>query len=228
MTHTVISLNQKLKYSEIQYRRLFETAQDGILILDGKTGVINDVNPFLIKMLGYSHKELIGKQLWEIGLFRDIEASRDAFDELKRDKYIRYEDLPLKTKDGLRKDVEFVSNSYLVNNVDVIQCNIRDISKRKQAENAQLQSEGKFHSLVEQSSDGIIIINNKGQIIEWNRGQEKITGLTKDQVTGNMLWDVQYKLTPEKNDNKNLLSEFKKNIKSYLFPKNKTRSKEHY
>jgi PAS domain S-box-containing protein len=228
VTHTVISLNQKLKYSEIQYRRLFETAQDGILILDGKTGVINDVNPFLIKMLGYSHKELIGKQLWEIGLFRDIEASRDAFDELKRDKYIRYEDLPLKTKDGLRKDVEFVSNSYLVNNVDVIQCNIRDISKRKQAENAQLQSEGKFHSLVEQSSDGIIIINNKGQIIEWNRGQEKITGLTKDQVTGNMLWDVQYKLTPEKNDNKNLLSEFKKNIKSYLFPKNKTRSKEHY
>lgn len=179
MTQTNKLLTQNLKASESRYRRLFETAQDGILILDGITGVINDANPFLVKMLGYSHKEFLGKQLWEIGLFRDIEASRIAFKELKRNKYIRYEDLPLKTKDGQRKDVEFISNSYKVDQNEVIQCNIRDITKRKRAENAQMQSEGKFHSLVEQSSDGIIIINEKGEIVEWNRGQEEITGLQK-------------------------------------------------
>ena len=222
------SLNQNLKASEMRYRRLFETAQDGILILDGKTGEINDVNPFLLTLLGYSHKEFLGKQLWEIGLFRDIEASRVAFDELKRNKYIRYEDLPLKTKDGRRRDVEFVSNSYKVDQIEVIQCNIRDITNRKRAENAQIQSEGKFQSLVEQSSDGIIIINEKGEIIEWNHGQEEITGLTKEKVLGCLLWDIQYKIVDERSKTKALLAKFKKTILKYLVPQKITLASEKY
>jgi PAS domain S-box-containing protein len=219
LTQLKIQTDQSLKESEIRYRRLFETAQDGILILDGQTGVINDVNPFLLNMLGYSHKEFLGKQLWEIGLFRDIEASRIAFEELKRNNYIRYEDLPLKTKDGHRRDVEFVSNSYKVDHTEVIQCNIRDITLRKQAEKAQLQSEGKFHSLVEQSSEGIVVINEKGEIIEWNHGEEEITGLSKDKVLGFFLWDIQYQLAPNEIKTKALLTKFKKDICSYLVPK---------
>ena len=193
MTQANKQSEQNLEASELRYRRLFETAQDGILILDGITGEIKDVNPFLLRMLGYTHKELMGKQLWEIGLFRDIEASRIAFDQLKRENYIRYEDLPLKTKDGLRRDVEFVSNSYNVDQSEVIQCNIRDITDRKRAETAQLQSEGKFHRLVEQSSDGIVVIDEKGKIIEWNHGQEEITGLPRDKALGHSLWDVNIK-----------------------------------
>ena len=54
--------------SEARYRRLFEAAQDGILILDVTTGVITDANPFLAKLLGFSHAELLGKTLWDIGL----------------------------------------------------------------------------------------------------------------------------------------------------------------
>ena len=68
-----------LKESELRYRRLFETAQDGILILDSKTGAITDVNPFLIYLLGYSREEFAGKKLWEVGAFKDIEASKGAF-----------------------------------------------------------------------------------------------------------------------------------------------------
>jgi len=221
-------INQDLKSSESRYRRLFETAQDGIIILDGKTGVINDVNPFLVKMLGYSHTEFLGKQLWEFGLFRDIEASRVAFEELKLNKYIRYDDLPLKTKDGHRKDVEFVSNSYKVDQKEVIQCNIRDITNRKRAEIAQLQSDGKFQSLVEQSTDGIIVINGKGEIIEWNHAQEKITGLPKDKVLGCLLWDIQYQIITDEVKNKALLAKFKKNILNYLLPSKKTRSSGNY
>ena len=85
-----------LKDSELRYRRLFEAAQDGILILDAETGMIEDVNPYLIKMLGYSREEFIKKKLWEVGAFKDIEASQDAFEALQRNEYIRYEDLPLK------------------------------------------------------------------------------------------------------------------------------------
>ena len=129
-----------LQVSEIRYRRLFETAQDGILILDADTGQIADVNPFLINMLGYSHAELLGKQLWEIGPFKDITAARAAFSELQSKNYIRYEDLPLEARDGRRLNVEFVSNVYQVEQQRVIQCNIRDITVRQRAEAALSQS----------------------------------------------------------------------------------------
>ena len=125
---------RSLKNSEIRYRRLFETAQDGILILDAKTGMIEDVNPYLIKKLGYSRKEFLKKKLWEVGAFRDIEASQEAFEALQVTEYIRYEDLPLKTKAGKLIHVEFISNVYLVGDEKVIQCNIRDITVRKQAD----------------------------------------------------------------------------------------------
>ena len=123
-----------LQVSETRYRRLFETAQDGILILDADTGRITDVNPFLMKMLGYSHAELLGKQLWEIGPFKDIAAARTAFHELQTTGYIRYEDLPLEASDGRHLNVEFVSNVYWVDQQRVIQCDIRDITARKRAE----------------------------------------------------------------------------------------------
>jgi PAS domain S-box-containing protein len=101
---------QALRDSEARYRRLFETAQDGVLILDAKTGSITDVNPFLIKLLDYSREEFLGKSLWDIGMFKDIKASKEAFRELKAKQYVRYEDLPLKTKGGQSVNVEFVSN----------------------------------------------------------------------------------------------------------------------
>src|SRR4029450_5373390 len=91
---------EKLHTSEVRYRRLFETAKDGILLLDADTGRITDVNPFLQDMLGYSHAELIGKALWEIGPIKDITASRDAMNQLQKKEYVRYENLPLETKAG--------------------------------------------------------------------------------------------------------------------------------
>jgi PAS domain S-box-containing protein len=123
-----------LKISETQYRRLFEAAKDGILLLDADTGLILDVNPFLVEMLGLPYKEFIGKNLWELGYFRDIVASKANFSELQQNSYIRYENLPLRTVDGREMKVEFVSNLYKVDHRKIIQCNVRDITKRKQAE----------------------------------------------------------------------------------------------
>ncbi len=132
---------KKIRTSELRYRRLFEAAQDGILILDARTGAITDVNPFLIKMLGYSREEFVEKKLWEVGAFRDIEASQEAFEALQKNEYIRYDDLPLRAKSGKLVDVEFVSNVYLVDGEKVIQCNIRDVTERKQAQDALLKSQ---------------------------------------------------------------------------------------
>jgi len=124
-------MEEALKISETRYRRLFEAARDGILILDAETGQIVDVNPFVLEILGYSEEELLGKKLWEIGTFRDIEESKATSAELKSKGYVRYDDLPLVTKDGRTIAVEFVSNVYLVNHYKVIQCNIRDTTERK-------------------------------------------------------------------------------------------------
>jgi diguanylate cyclase (GGDEF)-like protein/PAS domain S-box-containing protein len=127
---------EQLSVSEHRYRRLFETAKDGIVLLDADTGRITDVNPFLQDLLGYSHAELIGKALWEIGPVQDIAASQEAMRELQKKEYVRYEDLPLQTKGGEHIQVEFVSNVYLVDGSRVIQCNVRDITARKRAEQA--------------------------------------------------------------------------------------------
>jgi diguanylate cyclase (GGDEF)-like protein/PAS domain S-box-containing protein len=126
--------HQALRTSECRYRRLFETAQDGILLLNADTAQIEDVNPYLIELLGYSHAEFLGKKLWEVGSFADIAQSKEMFAELQTKGYVRYDDLPLKTKEGARIQVEFVSNSYDCGGTKVIQCNIRNITERKRVE----------------------------------------------------------------------------------------------
>ena len=123
-----------LQDSEVRFRRLFEAAQDGILILDADTGQIGEVNKFLIDMLGYSREDFLGKKLWEVGAFVDTDKCKTAFQELQDKGYIRYENLPLQANDGKFIEVEFVSNLYKVDHTKVIQCNIRDITKRRQLE----------------------------------------------------------------------------------------------
>lgn len=127
-----------LKESELRYRRLFESAMDGILILNAESGEITDVNPYLIELLGYSKKEFLGKKLWEIGPLKNVSASKEAFLSLQTNLSVKYDDLPLETKDGDHINVEFVSNVYPEGDKNVIQCNIRNITLRKTAEN-------KFH-----------------------------------------------------------------------------------
>ena len=151
------SLKLSLEASELRYRRLFETAQDGILILDANTGKIIDVNPFLLDLLDYPFENMIGRRLWEIGQFKDVAANQAAFETLQRNEYIRYENLPLRSKAGKEIHVEFISNVYFVGSDKVIQCNIRDISLRLVADAA---SHGRLAALelADHSKDDLLAV----------------------------------------------------------------------
>ena len=137
------------KKSELRYRRLFETAQDAILILDGTNGQIIDANPFVQNLLGYSLNELAGKTLWEISPFKNIKENKALFEKLQKERYIRYEHLPLETKHKKLRYVEFVSNSYMVGDSKVIQCNIRDITDRKKAEEKVREMQKKLQHMLD-------------------------------------------------------------------------------
>ncbi len=134
------AIDKALRISEMRYRRLFETAQDGIMLINADTAQIEDINPFLINMLGYTYTEFLGKKIWEVGAFKDTALNKEAFKELQDKRYIRYDDLPLVAKDGRHFSVEFVSNAYDCEGIQVIQCNIRDNTDRHLVELALIES----------------------------------------------------------------------------------------
>jgi PAS domain S-box-containing protein len=179
-----------LRASELRYRRLFESARDGILILDPGSRKITDANPFMSELLGYPRDELLGKELWEIGLLKDEQASRSAFGELKKTHYIRYEDLPLQNKAGQRREVEFVSNLYEADGRNVIQCNIRDITERKRAAESLQESEERFHAIFNQAAAGIAQTDLSGRFTLVNKCYCDITGRKAKELLGIKMQDI--------------------------------------
>lgn len=171
----LLKTQEELQTSEIRYRRLFESARDGILILDAVTLKITDVNPYMMEFLGYTRDEFIGREVWQIGIFSDKEENQAAFQELQETGYIRYEHMQLETKSGGCWDVEFVCNVYQEGTRQVIQCNIRDITARKRAEEASKASETKQRQLLERQSmildaipPHICLLNSGGDILTVN------------------------------------------------------------
>jgi len=169
-TAQLLIADKALVASEDRYRRLFEAAQDGILILNADTGAIEDVNPFMMEILGYSYTEFLGKELWEIGLLSDIHANKEAFQQLKEEGYIRYKDLPLKTKNGEGISVEFVSNRYEVSGGQVIQCNIRNITERKIVEENNKRLTERLQLATRSAKLGIWDWDIKNNILKWDAG----------------------------------------------------------
>ncbi len=191
-------LRRALQASEIRYRRLFESAQDGIFILNAETAQIDDANPFLVAMLGYTHAELLGKKLWEVGMFADTTDSKAMFRELQTKGYARYEHMPLRTRNGRRIEVEFVSNAYDCDGVRVIQCNVRDITERHVAAAKALRadaimrtSELRYRRLFECAQDGIFILDAEtAQIDDANPFLVAMLGYTHAELLGKKLWEV--------------------------------------
>jgi PAS domain S-box-containing protein len=165
---------ESLRVSEIRYRRLFEAAKDGILILDAESGRITDVNPFLKDLLGYSDEEMLGGHLWDIGPFRDVAESKELFKTLQEKDYVRYEHLPLQARDGRSVDVEFVSNVYQADHRPVIQCNIRDISQRRKHEIRQTREYLTLKGIINSTDNPIFSVDDEYRYTSFNQAHSMV------------------------------------------------------
>jgi PAS domain S-box-containing protein len=183
-----IAAEKDLVTSELQYRRLFETAQNAILILDGDTGQVIDANRFILDMLGYPREYFIGKHLWELGFIRDKSLAEQAFVELKTKGFIRYEDLPLERYDGQQMDVEFISNAYIVGDRKIFQCNIRDFTERKKQEMALSESESRYRRLLNVLNEGIWSIDKDSRTTFVNPRMAEMLGYSVDEMLGRSLF----------------------------------------
>jgi PAS domain S-box-containing protein len=162
--------------SEIRYRRLFETAHDGVLLVDPGTRKIVDANPFMTRLLGYPHRQLVGKELFQIGLLKDEVASREMFRKLKRRHEVRYEDLPLESRGGRHQEVEVVANLYQEDGHSIIQCNIRDITERKVAEAELRASEERYRILFDLGPVAVYACDAAGVIKNFNARAAELWG----------------------------------------------------
>ncbi len=124
-------IRQAIKYSEIKYRRLFETSKEGLVLIDADTQKIIDVNPFFIEYLGYPREDILGKRLWELNSVKEITESQIAFREITKKKYIRYPEIDLLNAKSKELKIEFVSIIYHINSHKFIQCHFWDITERK-------------------------------------------------------------------------------------------------
>ena len=149
-----------------------------------------DVNPFLVHLRGYSHEQFVGKEIWELGFFRDAIANRDKFLELQRQEYVRYENLPLETADGRRREVEFVSNVYLAGGKKVIQCNVRDITDRVRLGAALKESASFLNTLLEAMPVPVFYKDLEGRFTGFNRAFETFFGKTRADLVGKTVFET--------------------------------------
>jgi PAS domain S-box-containing protein len=197
-----ISMIDALRTSELAYRRLFEAAPDGILILSAETGKIMDANPFLENLLQYPRREVIGHKIWEVGPFRETGITEASFGDMQG--YFKNASMQLESRDGRRIDVEFVSNVYLVDDKRVIQCNIRDVTSRKKAETALYESEIKLRHSADNLPTFVAFIDTTERYQFVNQAFKNWFGVPSKEAIGKTIREIKahqgYKIIAENVD----------------------------
>ena len=165
--------------NEKHYRTAFESSHDGLLLVDRSKGDILNSNPYAQEMLGYSKEEFLKNKLWGIGVVKDDKDFQEALSRLEKDGVIYYDNKPVKNKKGLLVNTEVI----LVDKVKFIQCNIRDITERKRAEETLRASEEKYKTLFEGAAEGILVADiETKQFMYSNSAIGKMLGYSTEEL----------------------------------------------
>src|SRR5581483_4811946 len=188
-------VTERREVAEIRFQRLFETAKDGIVVVDAETEIVVDVNPYFLSLTGFAREYFVGKSITEAGNLLRLEHAADVMNEVQHSEIVRYDDLQITKRSGGMVWVEVVANRYLVGAQPVVQLNVRDISARKEAAKALVESEERFRLVVESVRDyAIFQMDRQGQIITWNAGAQHLLGWEEREVLGR---NVALVFTPE-------------------------------
>jgi len=178
-------LEDLLTESEELYKGVFKTASDGILLLEKREGKITHTNPAAEKMLGYSKKECIGKRIQDIGIMLDMSDFPMIMHNLDKSGIINYTDVPATTKSGQQIDMDI----YLVDKTKLVQCNVRDITDRKQVERSLLENEARLRTLVQTIPDLIWLKDADGVYLACNKRFERFFGAKETDIVGKTDYD---------------------------------------
>jgi two-component system, chemotaxis family, CheB/CheR fusion protein len=178
-------VTQRREEAEVRYQRLFETAKDGMLLFDAETEKLTDVNPYFLELTGYGRERLIGCRLSEMEVFRDTSEATRIVNEARFHEVVRHEDVGLIAIDGRRIEAELVANRYPVGGQQVVQVNVRDVTKRNRAVQDLRESEERFRLLVDSVRDyALFQMDPGGRITSWNSGAERLLGYSETEIIG--------------------------------------------
>jgi diguanylate cyclase (GGDEF)-like protein/PAS domain S-box-containing protein len=180
------------KISEELLQTVFIQAGDGIFLISDQSTII-EANPSGCEMLGFSRDEIIGLPLMNYVPSDEMMPLAEKLGRLATEKQVITESALLR-KDGTRIEMEI--SARMLSNGQIVGL-ARNITSRIQSEQARRESAEKFRSLVEHSLDGIVIVDENGLIVEWNRGQEHITKMARADVLGKPIWEIEYLLMTE-------------------------------
>ena len=182
---TVEKMQERLSQSKMEYRELFEKANDATFIMD-REGSHMVANKKASELLGYTREEF--KEL----SFRDIVVPSYIPDsEKKLAQLLRGEEIPIyekqfRTKKGRITPVELSVSGIKdgSGNVVYIQSIVRDITERKQTQEQLKESEERYRNIVESAPDSIVTVDLKGTIISCNAAFSQITGFSQEELKG--------------------------------------------
>lgn len=192
---SIEDLTERREMAEIRFQRLFETAKDGIVVIDVENDRIQDVNPFFLKMTDRKRDDLIGKSTAEAASLLALPMLSNVIAATSTAEIVRHETVSVSNRGGHPFCVDIIGNRYNVGSQPVIQLNVRDVSARQQGEKALRESEARFRLFVEGVRDyALFQIDPKGKIRSWNRGAETLLGWPDEEAIGQ---DSSIVFTPE-------------------------------
>ena len=178
-------VTERQEIAEIRFQRLFETAKDGMIVVDAETEIVEDVNPFFLELTGFGREDFIGKTISDAGALLGLARVENIVAETLASEIVRLDDLQITTRYGHEVSVEIIANRYMVGTQPVVQLNLRDIVARKEAARALTESEERFRLVIESVRDyAIFQVDGDGRIMTWNAGAKRLLGWEEREILG--------------------------------------------